>query len=298
MSTWYGASSVELRAGELRVVVVPELGGKIASLRFRGHEWLAAPAGDLHKPSYGDRFVEADMSGWDEMLPTIDGCVLPSGAALPDHGEVWSQPWRVERASAQELVCEVAGRVLPYEMRRHISAASANGSATLRLEYELRVTGREPVPLLWAAHPQFVVSPKTRLVMPSHVDGVWQVWPQGTRLAWPSGGQPALDGVPEGEGRKLYLPTRLRAGWCALEEPDGASLRLSWDPELIPYLGIWIDHALASRQPVVVLEPTTGYYDSLERADRDGRVSVVEPGRPLRFTLMVELRAAGSPTAV
>lgn len=291
MSTWYGQSAVELRSGDLRVVVVPELGGKIASLRLGDREWLAAPAGDLHRPSYGDTFVDADMSGWDEMLPTIDACVLPSGAALPDHGEVWSCPWRVERASADELVCEVSGRVLPYALRRYLSVGSAGGVATLRMDYELRVTGPDPVPLLWAAHPQFVVSPKTRLVLPSHVDGVWQVWPKGTRLPWPGDGQPALEGVGEGEARKLYLPTRLRADWCALEEPDGSSLRLNWDPELVPYLGIWIDHGLAARQPVVALEPTTGYYDSLERADRDGRVSVISPGRPLQFTLTVELRA-------
>ena len=263
------------------------------SLRWRDREWLAGPAGDLRIPNYGDTFVEADMSGWDEMLPTIDACVLPSGAALPDHGEVWTLPWRVDRVSAEELVCEITGRVLPYALRRHLSVTSAGGSATLRMDYELRVTGSEPVPLLWAAHPQFVVSPKTRLILPPHVDGVWQVWPTATRLVWPGGGQTVLDGVADGEARKLYLPTRLRAGWCALEEPDGASLRLSWDPEVVPYLGIWIDNGLNSRQPVVAIEPTTGYYDSLERADRDGRVSVVAPGRPLRFTLTVDLRGAG-----
>lgn len=295
MTTWFGMPAIELRAGDLRVRVVPELGGKIVSLRLDGREWLAAPVGELSRPSYGDTFVDADMSGWDEMLPTIDACVLPSGIALPDHGEVWSTPWRVERSSPEDLVCDVSGRVLPYALRRRIGvAAPAPGTATVRIDYDIRVTGDRPVPLLWAAHPQFVVSPKTRLLFPSQVDGVWQVWPQSSRLPWPSGGQPALDGIAAGEGRKIYLPTRVRAGWCALEDPDGASLRLTWDPEVVPYLGVWLDHGLNSREPVVAIEPTTGFYDSLERADRDGRVSIVAPGRPLRFTLKVELRSAGS----
>ena len=73
---------------------------------------------------------------------------------------------------------------------------------------------------------------------------------------------------------------------------------MSWDTETIPYLGIWVDHGLASREPVVAIEPTTGYYDSLERADRDGRVAVVSPDRPLRFTLMVEVRGGAAHRAL
>lgn len=296
MTIWYGLPSVELSAGELRVLVVPELGGKIVSLRLLGREWLAQPDRELSRPSYGDSFADGDMSGWDELLPTIEACVLPSGAALPDHGEIWSQPWRVETSSDRELTCEVSGRVLPYHLRRRISIrapsrdeTSGTTIGTIRLDYELRVTGPAPAPLLWAAHPQFVVTPKTRLLLPSHVDGVWQVWPQNARLRWPSGGQAALDGIEVGEARKLYLPTRVRADWCAIEDPDGAHLRMSWDSEVLPYLGIWLDHRRYSREPVVAIQPSTGYYDSLERADRDGRVCIVHPGRPLRYRLTVEV---------
>lgn len=298
MTSWYGMPSVELAAGDLRVVVVPELGGKIASLRLAGREWLAQPDRELSPVSYGDSYRDADLSGWDELLPTIEACVLPSGVALPDHGEVWTQAWQVQWASERDLISEVSGRVLPYHLRRQISLvppttdeATGTIAAAVRLDYQIRVTGTSPVPLLWAAHPQFVVSAKTRLTMPSHVDGVWQVSPRNARLPWPADGQGVLDGVETGEACRLYLPTRVRAGWCCLEDPDGSSLRLEWDPEVVPYLGIAIDNGRYSREPVVSILPTTGHYDSLERAERDGRVCLVSPARPLQFALTVRLQA-------
>ena len=204
LDTWYGMSSTELRAGELRVVVIPELGGKIGSLRFGDHEWLAPPAGDLRRPAYetlrAGRYVRLgrDAAHHRRVRPAFRG-------GAPDHGEVWSQAWRIERASREELVCEVSGRVLPYALRRRMSVASGDRMGTLRLDYELRDRPRARAVAVGGAS-QFRVSPKTRLVFPSHVDGVWQVWPLGTRLFWPTGGQPALDGVPEGEARSSTCP--------------------------------------------------------------------------------------------
>ena len=90
------------RASSLRAVIVPELGAKIVSLfdRRRQHEWLVPPMRTLKQTAYGDDFVSQDMSGWDEMMPTIVACDY-QGARLPDHGEVWSIPWQVERLRQQ-----------------------------------------------------------------------------------------------------------------------------------------------------------------------------------------------------
>ncbi|QNA91619.1 hypothetical protein [Microbacterium sp. Se63.02b] len=37
-------------------------------------------------------------------------------------------------------------------------------------------------------------------------------------------------------------------------------------------LGIWIDRAGYATEDVVAFEPATGWYDSLERAERNGQV--------------------------
>lgn len=62
-------------------VVVPEMGAKLVSLADKrsGLEWLAGPADRPFRPvPYGADFVQQDMSGWDEMFPTIVACAYPA----------------------------------------------------------------------------------------------------------------------------------------------------------------------------------------------------------------------------
>ena len=93
---WRGFNAFALESASLRTVVVPELGAKLVSLLDKRNqlEWLAGP-GDrpVKRVLYGAPFTEQDLSGWDEMFPTIVACAYPgpgerNGAPLPDHGEV------------------------------------------------------------------------------------------------------------------------------------------------------------------------------------------------------------------
>jgi hypothetical protein len=87
-----------------RVVVLPELGGKIISLIriASGCEYLISlPSNeDFRKPSFGGTFVDYNNVGFDECIPTIAACDYPEGTfagfQLPDHGDVWSLPWQHE----------------------------------------------------------------------------------------------------------------------------------------------------------------------------------------------------------
>ena len=100
---WLGQPALALDTPVLRLVTVPGMGAKIVSLydKRHGREWLVPPTERLFGPvPYGVQFDAQDMSGWDEMFPTIDACAYPlpgayAGAALPDHGEVWPLPWAV-----------------------------------------------------------------------------------------------------------------------------------------------------------------------------------------------------------
>jgi hypothetical protein len=69
----------------------------------------------------------------------------------------------------------------------------------------------------------------------------------------------------------------------------GTRLRLSWDPFLVPYLGLWFDHCAFSREPVVAVEPATGWRDRLDLAAADGTVSWATPEAPLEWWIDVEV---------
>ena len=119
---WFSMPALALETPALRVITVPEKGAKIVSIfdRSSGHEWLLPPKNGQFQPAvYGAVFVEQDMSGWDEMFPTIDRCAYPAAGAyfdadLPDHGEVWSQPWQVDESSRNAIDLSVEGHTLPY----------------------------------------------------------------------------------------------------------------------------------------------------------------------------------------
>jgi galactose mutarotase-like enzyme len=297
---WRGEPGKRLRTDEIDVLVLPRRGAKIASLRHRpsGREWLEQPVGELRgPPTYGSAFIDAEMFGWDEMLPTIINATYPDGdyrgTRLPDHGEVWTLPW--ETTSAGEvLVCSTAGRALPYRVTRTMRVESAR----LELDYELSATSPTPLWLLWAAHPQFVVGEAgTRIVLPAEVAGLVDVTP-GTapeNVRWPGPEVESTRGLPSGAGRKLYVLPEAKIGTAGLIDGDGPWLRLAWDPEPVPYLGIWLDNGAYARHPVIALEPSTGYYDDLTLAVSNQRVPHIRPGRSLRWTLEVTLGSGQHP---
>jgi galactose mutarotase-like enzyme len=277
---WRGADARRLSSKELSVVVVPSHGAKIASLIHipSGRQWLAQPDDDLPIPVYGASFVDAAMCGWDEMLPTIDACRSPdTGARLPDHGEVWALPWRIEHEGPNELTTSVDGVALDYRLRRTLTVQGP----TLRLQYELSTSAT--LSLLWAAHPQFTCLPGTTLHVAASEGLEVQPGPV-RRVAWAN---LTVTDLPRGTSRKLYVAPAERVLTGELRDPDGTSLFLTWD---VPYLGVWLDHARYAREPVIALEPSTGFYDELERASS---VSRVPPERPLAWSLEVRAARAG-----
>ena len=298
--TFLGEPGVALRSDDIDVVVLPRRGAKIASLRHRrsGREWLEQPSGALgDPPAYGSGFTETDMFGWDEMLPTINSTSYPDGehrgATLPDHGEVWALPWETSLAG-EALVCSTAGRALPYRLTRLMRV----GGGRLQLDYQLAATGAAPLWLLWAAHPQFVVADRgTRIHLPPEVTHLLNVWPnpEPLRVSWPSPDTESTRGLPVGAGRKLYALPDAGIGSAALTDADGAWLRLSWDPKIVPYCGIWLDNRAYARHPVIAVEPSTGYFDDLALAVQNQRVPRIHPGRPLRWSLEVSLGSGDGP---
>ncbi len=337
---WHNIPAWALENDVLRVVIAPQMGAKIVSLLDkRGDlEWLPGPMpGRPVRPvAYGAPFVEQDMAGWDEMFPTILACAYPGpglqhGVPLPDHGEAWALPWEVARAAGGELTLTLRGRALPYRLTRTATLGQTDvvgslagieavrqppsGSAghthhpedTLILRYTLENLGDDPLPYMWAAHPQFLAGPDCRIVLPPELTEVVNTagpdvgWgPREARYAWPEATAPdgrraRLDqvGPPAlGRGRKFFAPPDARPSWAEVRRLEsGHWLRLEWDPADVPYLGLWVDEGLVNSEAVVAPEPTTGWYDDLAVAWQKGEVTVVPARGVRRWTLVVRVGA-------
>lgn len=316
-TTWHGIAALALENAALRTVVVPTMGAKIVSLldKRTGAEWLAGPGGRPFRPAaYGASFDQQDMSGWDEMFPTITACLYPvpgayAGAPLPDHGEVWAVPWTHPEtkpgthAGGEDLTLAVEGRALPYRLTRRLSLEVP---ATLRFDFHLVNLGAEPLPYIWAAHPQFVCGGEAQVVLPPEVTHVYNVlteeWGWGAfnaTLPWPTAPGPAADaslqldaiGPPTlKRARKFYLlPDQAIGSATLVRRPAGDWLRMAWDPAQLPYLGLWVDEGALNAASVAAPEPATGFYDSLALAWQNRRVAVVQPGAEVTWWLTVQL---------
>lgn len=270
---------IHLEAEGIALTMMPERGGKITSLvdTDRGREWLEQADGTLVGPADVEKsFDEGDMSGWDEMMPTISACRYPGATLeLPDHGELWRVPWEVTRQSSSSVSTRVNGKVLPYLFERTLTLDNRR----VRVEYRVS-TSDDDLRFLWAAHPLFALQPGTKVVVDNGSSSFEQVHDDGARtsVSWPDSGVVIADVSDAGQGQKFFTRALSEIVVASLTDPDGTQLTLDWRGSQIPWTGLWLDNCSLSRRPVAAIEPTSAPDDSLEAASLAGQSWMVSPG--------------------
>jgi galactose mutarotase-like enzyme len=305
--------NVLIQADACSVTIVPQFGGKIASIRVMGNELLQAPLAPMEPRTQTMSFDAGDASGWDECLPSVAQCVVDFAegtAHIPDHGDLWRVAWQPGDVSKSATTLRAECFSLPLVLERASSLEVAGqGSWHLRLNYKVTNTGDSPVPWSWAAHPLFAVEPGDRIVLPDSVRSLRVEGSGGGRLGnsghwvkWPiaelaGGGQTDLSVAQPQEseiGDKLFAgPLSAKENWCALERPSaGVRIRVRFDPELTPYLGLWICYGgwpdrSGPKQNCVALEPATAPVDSLAQT---GQWSLsLKPGESYSWPMHVDI---------
>ena len=274
----------ELKAGATRVVVVPALGGKIVSLEIGGREWLWRSRARASRPADGASYESVgDTGGIDECFPTVAPCVLPSavarygGLALPDHGELWSQPstFALEtRDDGMYASCAWEGRRMAYRFVRGISVRAA---APVELRYQLTNDGRVPLPFVWASRAVFPLDKDTRIVL---ADGTRaRVWSArgielgiGAEMRWPRAvarGRMIDLSSPDAAGRAYSCTAYVDASRASVEQ-GGTRLEAVLDGAVQPSMSVAIEKpgwsAFRRAAPRVAIAPSIGAPASLAEA--------------------------------
>jgi hypothetical protein len=265
---------VELVNDSLALVVVPELGGKVASLvsRATGREWLwRNPDLPYRRARPGDSYVALhDTGGIDECLPTV----APS-LGFPDHGELWAQPWEVEERGDERLALRATGVRAAYRLRRGLELAGAR----VVLDYQLENLSARELAFVWCLHPLLAIEPGMTIELP-----------EATPIR-----------VPDPHGRDFRASATKRfagplaRGDLALRTADGReALRLAFDPSRVPFVGLWQNYrgwSGAGGEPYfnLGLEPSIGDSDGLEDAMRRGTAARLAPGGRREWRIALEL---------
>ncbi|MCA0295634.1 MAG: hypothetical protein LCH96_10060 [Actinobacteria bacterium] len=295
MGTATGLAEVVLSNEHLRVVLLPELGGRVWEIthlasgrQLLWHHPDLPPAPVALGAVYDDSFI----GGWDELFPNDEPETL-AGTAFPDHGEAWSVPWRwtvLEAGAAVrlELVAPLSGSRLVRTFRL------APGSAALDLEVELtNGTGRE-LPMLHKQHLAADLRPGSRIDLPA---ARVEIGGFGTPRAggyddvfdWPlldtADGPADFAATPPDGTAELLFADRLDAGWVACTGPDGVGIGLCYDTDAYPACWIFASWAGWQDLRVAVLEPCTGVGLSVAAGVAAGRHRVLAPGETFRARL-------------
>jgi len=291
--SYRGLQALVLENERVRVVVLPELGGKIWQLTAlrTGRDLLwHNPRLDARPVPFGSVYDDLFLGGWDELFPNDIPEEL-AGEPFPDHGELWASPWdwSVERAPDEVRVT--------LRLAAPISACTVVKTLTLRAgERSLSIRTRidNPtqlaLPYLWKQHiamptrePATIGLGATTVLLGDF--GSPRAGRPGDTYTWPE--FRADDGTATDMSRTLpresrvsefQYATELTDGSCSVRYDDGTGLELRFDREvfrscwLFASYGGWRDHE------VVVLEPCTGYPVSVEEGRAADTHQVLEPG--------------------
>jgi galactose mutarotase-like enzyme len=268
-----------LRNEFVEIKILPELGGRILSLRDlrSGREWMDRPLRPaLFRNSYGDDFSKGTFAGADECIPTI-APVRWKGRDLPDHGEIWTLGWTVDEAALQDwkIRTSVDLQVSPLTFCRTITLCGEK----VVLDYKVTNRGEEEEVFLWAHHPLYTIQPGDALRLPTAVHDVFVTGAEGsvaslagTSWRWPEP-RPGihLDKLDlGGEGyAKFFAGPLLRGEAAIVNGVTGDGLEVRWDASLNPWLGIWLTRGAYMGFHHLAIEPTNGCGDALDTVLQD-----------------------------
>jgi len=310
-----GMKGLILENDKIRLVIIVDSGSKLASLIYKPTEqeflWHN-PRMISPRPSYGDAYVEC--SGFDDCLPTIWPCKF-KGMNIPDHGDLWSQPWSYKtlEESPEEVSVELHanGKVFPYEATKRVTLTK--GKSAVRLDYTIKNLSNKSFEFLYSAHAMLNINPYYEILLPEEVDQVRVFYTVNDRfgkigniISWPiaadkEGRKVDISKIGKpyvGYGDKLFTK-RIKKGWCtATNRERKESITFTWPPDKLPYIGIWINHNGWGDYYHAALEPCSGCPDALDLAVSEWKeYSVLPPKQKFEWYLEIAIEE-GLPSVV
>ena len=301
-----GFETVVLQNDCLRAVIIPSLGGRVWELldRPRGRQWIWHRAGVPLKPvSAGAAYDDVWSGGWEELFPN-DAPGVFEGRDLPDHGEWWTLPWRVEsvrQGTCATLRLTAVSRIVRARCVKEFQLDGHGG--TLAVRYSIRSEEERPFHFLFKQHLPLAITPDCQLLLPggrvSPVDLQFgTLLPRTRGFDWPvldsAVRKVDLREVPPASSRlqEFIYVERCPAPWCGVHDAAAAAtLRMDYDGPTLPYVWLFLTYGGWRDLYTAVLEPCTNMPKDLAEAVRLQRSARLEPGQ--EFTTFAKVTLGG-----
>lgn len=299
-------NSVVLENDLLKVIVIPGIGGKLASIYNKTSQFellFQNKENEYKKPYLDSPFAEFDAAGFDDAFPTIDTSkVIYEGNEIsyPDHGEIWSACFNYGIINEQ-VNLHYTSAILPYTYDKIITISDDN----IIIKYDIKNTGKSPFPCIWAMHCLVNCTEDMEISFPKGTTEILNVH-ESTNLGKKNSihKYPVTKttdnkayslnrvGTPELKStEKYYVNGAVNEGSCSIYYPVRNTLyTIDYDKNIMPYLGFWVTEGGFRGDYNCALEPTNGFYDDIETAEKNNKLFYLKPDEALNFEIRLGLK--------
>lgn len=297
---WSNLEGIQMENQALRIVILPQLGGKIASVCYKKKNFeLAAQnsKGIYQIPMADAEFSQYDASGLDDAFPNIVETKYRYGnkeRKYPDHGEIWSSPFSYEIQNHKVNLFYRSER-FGYTYKKIISLEDEK----VNLQYEIKNEKDIPFPCLWTFHGLIRYEEDMEFFYPKEVQSFENVL-QSQELGAEGRHLPMENGeydfcrVPLRKSEtmvKYYADKKIERGYCGCRYPaQGMECILRYNAKDLPYLGVWITAGGFRGDYNCALEPSNGYYDDIFTAEKNQSLYLLKKEEPLTFHLEILIK--------
>lgn len=300
---------IQMDNGVIQVLVDPDLGGRIASLRSvsSGLEFLvqSSRTPQLCAPSRNANFADGACAGIEECLPTVAACIV-DGERIPDHGDFWQLSWQADTSQLPKQIRLCANG---FSRPLRFSKTIALEKSVLTIHYRIENLDDSPVTFHFATHPLLAVEEDDKIELPEEVRSLTLYSSNNDRLGqrdaqvtWPAHTSSSssqtflLDRIASSAAQtaEMLYTGRLQRGWVVLQRRRWKqAIRQTFSTAKLPYLGLWICcggwPASEPRQYAFAPEPTTAPCGSLAEALLHGQARILEPACSTEFSIQYEI---------
>lgn len=279
------SATIHLESAACTASIVPDEGGRIQHLvdGLSGRELLLQ-----RTPADGPRddFLASCAGGWDELFPNDS-----AWRDHPDHGRLWTQPFRVDEVSDTALRMSATIPSPSVEIVRRVALL---GGARRGLRSEVKITASAPTgPFLWAAHPMLGVSAGWKIELPATATDL-EVdrdlpgrFGSGHRIDRPE--WEALCEIPPVSaaiGELVYVDA---VGEARVGSVDGRSTtKVTWDTDFFRHLWLVVITGAYGLDDCLLIEPCTSRPYRLDDAIHQGTTRSLAAGEQLGWWVEVE----------
>lgn len=298
-----GVQALVLSNDRLRVVLLPELGGKIwqiTNLRVGRDLLWENPRLTARPVPFGSSYDDVFFGGWDELFPNDVPEELAS-EPYPDHGELWAAPWtwRIEEDGPERVRVTLSLATAISACRITKTLTLAAGEPRIRLSWRIENASPQDLPYLWKQHVAVPAGEPAVLTMGArnvYVEGFGnpRAGGEGSRYEWPY----LVDDAGESHDMRPTLPaesrvaefqyaTELDGGWCAVTYADGSGIGLAFDSDVFRSCWTFASYGGWRAHEVLVLEPCTGHPVSVSDGIAAGTHQTLPAGGVLETELVM-----------